>query len=151
MKSPWASSRYLPTELFLSVTDSKIQPRATLPHITPAFGDGMGWGIRRLVPPELFCLSLSPSVWEVWGFCDKSHRAGHFPRTACQPVPTRFPKLSDSQSEAEILGYKANSISYSRGKQSFQRITETAWHHCTSQCPPPQKHLCPVYFEPIST
>lgn len=46
--------------------------------------------------------------------------------------------MSDSQSKAGILGYEADSISYSRGEQDVQRITQPAWYPLYIPASPPQ-------------
>ena len=146
-------------KIFFSITDSKIEPRATLPPYNPSprRWNGMEWRTGWWDPRGVFCFSLSPSIWEMWGLW-KSQRAGWFPWTA-QPHVTQFPPGPlkwVTAKQSWDFSYEANSIFCSRGEQSFQRRTQFAWHLCMFQPPPPHRCfwkviLCPVHFGPILT
>ena len=158
LSSPRISSQISPDRKknFFPITDSKIQPRTTLPLQNPSLRrwNGMEHGVMRSLWGVLF--HLSPSIWEIWGLW-KSQRAGWFPWTAQLHVNQFPPGLLKwvTAKQSWDFSYEANSIFCSREEQSFQR-THFAWHLCTFQPPPPHRHFwkgipCPVHFEPILT
>ena len=159
LSSPWTSSQTSPDRKknFFSITDSKIQPRATLPPYNPSpwRWNGMGHWVMRSPWGVLF----QPKSKHLGNLGTLKVPKGRLISLDCSPHVTQFPPGPlkwVTAKQSWDFSYEANSIFCSRGEQSFQRRTQFAWHLCMFQPPPPNRCfwkviLCPVHFGPILT